>query len=222
MGDQLQPPRSAGAALANIDGSHVVAAYARWAPIYDAIFGSYTKGPSRIGVGEVNKLPAGRVLELGVGTGISLPLYDPKHRIVGVDLSPDMLAIARKRVVEQKLAHVEAIHEMDAQNLTFEDASFDAVMAMFVITVVPDPDRVLDEMARVVRPGGRVFLVNHFSVDTGPRAAVEKFLSRYSSKLGWRPDFPVTRVLGRPELRLLERRKVKAFDIFTLLSFERL
>lgn len=207
--------------LASINGAHVLAAYARWAPIYDWSFGAYTSGATRIGVAEVNGLPPGRVLELGVGTGISLPLYDRKHRLVGVDLSPDMLARARKRVAEEKLDHVEALHEMDAGNVTFPDASFDTAVAMYVITVVPDPDRVLAEMARVVRPGGRVILVNHFSVETGPRAHVERFLSRFSAKLGWRPNFPIERVLGRPELKLLERRAVKAFDLFTMLVFER-
>ncbi len=207
--------------LASINGAHVLAAYARWAPIYDWSFGAYTSGATRIGVAEVNRLPPGRVLELGVGTGISLPLYDRRHRLVGVDLSPDMLARARRRVAEEKLDHVEALHEMDAGNLIFPDASFDTAVAMYVITVVPDPDRVLAEMARVVRPGGRVVLVNHFSAESGPRAAVERWLSRFSAKLGWRPNFPIERVLGKPELKLLERRAVKTFDLFTMLVFER-
>jgi phosphatidylethanolamine/phosphatidyl-N-methylethanolamine N-methyltransferase len=210
-----------GAALSRIDDSHVVAAYARWAPIYDWSFGAYTRGPTRTGVAEANRLPPGRILELGVGTGISLPLYDKKHRLTGIDLSPDMLDRARKRVADKDLSHVEALHEMDAGALTFPDASFDVAMSMFVITVVPDPDRVLAEMVRVVKPGGRVILVNHFSVETGPRAAVERWLARYSSKLGWRPNFPLARVMGRPELRLIERRSVKSFDLFTMLVFER-
>jgi phosphatidylethanolamine/phosphatidyl-N-methylethanolamine N-methyltransferase len=209
------------AGLSYMDDAHVVAAYARWAPFYDRSFGAYTRGPTRIGVAEANKLPAGKILELGVGTGLSLPHYDRKHRLTGIDLSPEMLDIARKRVAEEKLSHVEALHEMDAGNLTFSDASFNAAMAMFVMTVVPDPDRVLGEMIRVVKPGGRVILVNHFSAKRGPRAAIERWLSRYSSKLGWRPEFPIDRVLGRKELRLLERRSVKSFDLFTMLVFER-
>ena len=118
--------------------------------------------------------------------------------------------------------HVEALIEGDAGHLRFPDQSFDAAMAMFVITVVPDPDRVLAEMARVVRPGGRVVLVNHFSVDRGPRALIERWMSRFSARLGWRPNFPIERVLGRPELRLVTRQAVKAFDLFTLLVFERM
>jgi phosphatidylethanolamine/phosphatidyl-N-methylethanolamine N-methyltransferase len=207
--------------LAAIDRTHVVAAYARWAPIYDPIFGAFTRGPGRAAIAEINKLPPGRVIELGVGTGLSLPHFDRRHRIVGVDLSPDMLIRAERRVSAKGLSHVEALLEMDAAHLRFADASFDSALAMFVITVVPDPDRVLSEMIRVVRPGGRLVLVNHFSVDRGLRARIERWMSRFSAKLGWRPNFPIERVLGRPELRLVSRESVKAFDLFTLLVFER-
>jgi len=207
--------------LAAIERSHVVAAYARWAPIYDPIFGAITRGPGQAAIAEINRLPPGRVIELGVGTGLSLPQFDRRHRIVGVDLSPDMLVRAEKRVAAERLSNVEALLEMDAAHLRFADASFDAALAMFVITVVPDPDRVLTEMIRVVRPGGRLVLVNHFSVDRGLRAFLERWLSRFSAKLGWRPNFPIERVLGRPELRLVTRQPAKAFDLFTLLVFER-
>lgn len=207
--------------LATISDGHVVAAYARWAPIYDWSFGAFTAAPCRAAVAEMNRLPPSHILEIGVGTGISLPLYDRKHRVTGIDLSRDMLERARKRVAEEGLSHVEELEVMDAGALTFPEGAFDAAMAMFVITVVPDPDKVMAEMARVVRPGGRVILVSHFSVESGPRAFVEKRLSRFSSKLGWRPNFPIETVLGRPELRLLDRRSVKSFDLFTMLIFER-
>jgi len=212
---------SGGGALATIKDNHVVAAYARWAPFYDWSFGAFTRHPCKAAVAEMNALPPSRIIELGVGTGISLPLYDSKHRITGVDLSREMLERARKRVAEDALGHVEGLEVMDAGALTFADGAFDAAMAMFVITVVPDPDRVMAEMARVVRPGGQVILVSHFSVENGPRALVEKYMARYSSRLGWRPNFPIETVLGRPELRLVERRAVKSFDLFTLLKFER-
>ncbi|SDB55163.1 class I SAM-dependent methyltransferase [Bauldia litoralis] len=213
--------QASGATLASLDDSHVVAAYARWAPFYDRFFGAFTASSCRIAVGEINRLPPGRVLELGVGTGISLPLYDRKHRIVGIDLSREMLDIGRKRVADEKLDNVEALVEMDAEALTFEDGGFDAVMAMFVMTVVPDPDRVLAEIVRVVKPGGHVVLVNHFSVEKGPRAWIERWMARYSAKLGWRPTFPIDLVLGRPELKLIRRQSAKSFDLFTMLVFER-
>jgi len=200
----------------------VVAAYARWAPIYDPVFGVATGIGRKTTVTTLNQLPAGRLLEVGVGTGISLPLYKRHHRIVGIDLSPHMLERAEKRVARLGLTNVEALHEMDAADLSFADASFDTAVAMFVMTVVPDPQQVLAEIVRVVRPGGHVVLVNHFSVDKGPRAAIERSLSRYSKTLGWHPEFRVEEVLHRKDLRLLRRRPVPPAGIFTLLLFKRL
>lgn len=205
--------------VGTLDDELVVAAYARWAPIYDPIFGFATGIARKAAVSTLNDLPAGRVLEVGVGTGISLPLYKRRHRIVGIDLSPDMLERAETRVARRGLGNVEALHEMDAAELLFADASFDVAVAMFVMTVVPDPHRVLAEMARVVRPGGNVVLVNHFSVDKGPRAAIERSLSRYSGALGWRPEFRIKEVLHRSDLKLLKRRDLPPAGIFTLLEF---
>jgi phosphatidylethanolamine/phosphatidyl-N-methylethanolamine N-methyltransferase len=204
-----------------LDDAHIVAAYARWAPIYDPIFGVITNSAIRTTVGVVNALPPGRILEIGVGTGIALPRYRREHRITGIDLSPDMLERARKRVAEQSLGNVEALHEMDASRLAFPDHSFDAAVAMFLITVVPDPAKVLAEATRVVRPGGRIVLANHFSAESGPRAAFERWLSRFSASLGWNPEFPVERVLGRPDMKVIERRRLQPLGLYTLIVFER-
>jgi phosphatidylethanolamine/phosphatidyl-N-methylethanolamine N-methyltransferase len=210
------------AGVVALDDEHVVAAYARWAPVYDQVFGVITTSGRRAAVAVVNLMPASRVLELGVGTGISLPSYDRAHRIVGIDLSPDMLARAERRVGEKRLDHVEALLEMDASRLALGDQSFDVGVAMFVMTVVPEPRRVLAELARVVKPGGRVVLVNHFSVEKGVRATVERWLGRFAAALGWNPEFPIEEVLGRPDLKLVEARRVAPFGLFTLLVFERL
>jgi phosphatidylethanolamine/phosphatidyl-N-methylethanolamine N-methyltransferase len=214
-----RPPPGGSVALSE---DSVVAAYARWAPIYDPVFGFATGIGRKTAVSTLNDLPEGRLLEVGVGTGISLPLYKRRHRIVGLDLSPDMLERAEKRVARLGLANVEALHEMDAADLSFADASFDIAVAMFVMTVVPDPQQVLAEIVRVVRPGGHVVLVNHFSVDKGPRAAIERSLSRYSGALGWHPEFRIDEVLHRKDLKLLRRRSVPPAGIFTLLLFKRL
>lgn len=220
---RVKDRRKAGGGVATLDDERsVVAAYARWAPVYDPIFGAATGIGRKATVKTLNEFPAGRILEVGVGTGISLPLYKRSHRLVGVDLSPDMLARAERRVARHGLSHVEAIHEMDAASLSFDDASFDAAVAMYVMTVVPDPDRVLAEIVRVVRPGGHVVLVNHFSVEKGPRAAIERSLTRYSGALGWNPEFPIDRVLGRPDLKLVRQRELPPGGLFTLLVFDRL
>ena len=204
-----------------LDDNAVVAAYARWAPIYDPIFGVITRAAIRATMKVLNGLPAARVLEVGVGTGIALPLYKHDHRIVGIDLSPDMLGRAQKRVAVGRLTNVETLVEMDAGALAFRDRSFDAAVAMFVMSVVPDPGRVLSEITRVVRRGGRIVLVNHFAVDSGARAMVERWLARYGSSLGWHPEFEIESVLGRAELRLTERRALSPLGLYTLLVFER-
>jgi phosphatidylethanolamine/phosphatidyl-N-methylethanolamine N-methyltransferase len=214
--------QAAGTPTAVLDDAHIVAAYARWAPIYDPIFGVITAVAQRATVAVLNKLPDGRLLEVGVGTGITLPRYRKGHRITGIDLSPDMLVRAHKRVARLGLDQVEALHEMDAGHLTMADASYDAAVAMFVMTVVPDPQRVLSELIRVVRPGGRVVLVNHFSAEAGLRMSVEKWMTRFAASLGWNPDFPIATVLGRPQLRLLDKRRLPPFGLYTLLVFERL
>ncbi len=204
-----------------LDGAHIVAAYARWAPVYDAIFGVITNAAIARTMRVLNALPPGRILEIGVGTGLALPRYKREHRITGVDLSPDMLARARGRVETQKLGNVEALAEMDATRLTFADQSFDVAVAMFLITVVPDPVAVLAEAVRVVKPGGHIVLANHFSAERGPRAAFERWLSRFSASLGWNPEFPIGRVLGQAGMREIERRSLQPLGIYTLLVFER-
>lgn len=205
----------------HLSDAAIVAAYARWAPIYDPIFGVITGRAIRATMAEVNALPPGRVLEVGVGTGIALPQYKAAHRVTGIDLSPDMLARAEKRVKEQGLANVEALIEMDAGKLTFADGSFDSAVAMFVMTVVPDVAAVLGEMIRVVKPGGRIVIVNHFSAKTGPRAMVERWLSRYATSLGWHPEFDKRAVTGRPEMVLLTEKTLSPFGLYTLLVFTR-
>ena len=204
-----------------LDGAHIVAAYARWAPVYDAIFGVITNAAINKTIDVLNALPPGRILEIGVGTGLALPRYKREHRITGIDLSPDMLRRARARVTAEKLANVETLSEMDATKLAFPDQSFDAAVAMFLITVVPDPIAVLAEAVRVVRPGGRIVLANHFSAESGPRASFERWLSRFSASLGWNPEFPIGRVLDQPGMREMERRALQPLGIYTLLAFER-
>jgi phosphatidylethanolamine/phosphatidyl-N-methylethanolamine N-methyltransferase len=205
-----------------LDGAHIVAAYARWAPVYDPIFGVITNSAIRTTVGVVNALPPSHILEVGVGTGIALPRYKPEHRITGIDLSPDMLERARKRIAARGMTNVDGLHGMDASKLDFPDRSFDAAVAMFLITVVPDPDKVLAEVVRVVKPGGRIVLANHFSAKSGPRAAIERWLSRFSASLGWHPEFAIETVLDRPGMNLLDRRGLAPLGLYTLLVFERI
>jgi phosphatidylethanolamine/phosphatidyl-N-methylethanolamine N-methyltransferase len=206
--------------LKSLDAAAVLRAYARWAPVYDISFGLIADSGRRQAVDHINNR-RGRVLEVGVGTGISLPHYKRELKITAIDLSPEMLRRARKRVDDGYLDNVEAVLEMDAGALGFADESFDIVVAMYVMTVVPDPDRVMAELERVCAPGGEVIIVNHFSQEEGLRGWLERRLAPAAATLGWRPEFPIETVMTRDRLRLVEKRALKPFGLFTMLRFAR-
>ena len=209
------PPAHA-STIANAD---VEAAYARWAPVYDMTFALVMR-PGRVAAAAAASRPGGRVLDVGVGTGLELPMFHPATRLTGVDLSRPMLARAQERVSTQGLRQVEGLAVMDAMNLAFPDATFDAVVAPYVLTVVPDPQASLDEWARVTKPGGEIVLVNHVGADAGAVAAVEAWLGRRSASLGWHPQFPwaVIRdwIAAHQDVQLVERRRLAPFGLFTL------
>jgi phosphatidylethanolamine/phosphatidyl-N-methylethanolamine N-methyltransferase len=194
----------------------VRAAYKRWAGIYDGVFGGISAIGRRRAVELVNRLPGEAVLEVGVGTGLALPHYAAGKRITGIDLSTEMLAHARQRVVAEKLSNVQALREMDAEATDFADASFDIAVAMFVASVVPDPQRLLAETRRVVRPGGNILFVNHFAAERGPRWWVERAMAPASRALGWHPDFAMTALFSGEDMGKIEAWQVWPFGIFTL------
>lgn len=206
--------------IGRIDEDAVKVAYRRWAPVYDHTFGRIAAEGRKHTVEIINKRK-GRVLEVGVGTGLSLPAYGRHLEIVGIDLSPEMLDKARERVAEEDLDNVTGLHEMDASELEFEDGTFDTVVAMYVMTVVPEPEKVMRELARVCRPGGEVLLVNHFSQDDGMRGWVERRMAPFAEQLGWRPVFDVGRVMVCDDLRLVERRALRPWGLFTMMRFQK-
>ncbi len=207
--------------LAEMDEQAVRKAYARWAPVYDLTFGIIADAGRKRAVRYMNTLPPARILEVGVGTGISLPAYDSRHRIVGIDLSPEMLRKARERVRRRGLSHVEDLLEMDASELDFADGSFDVVVAMYVMTVVPDPEKVMRELQRVCRPGGEVIILNHFSEDKGLRGALEKRMARFAEELGWRPEFPKEAIMVCDNLKLEQELRMQPLGLFTMLRFRK-
>lgn len=177
----------------DLDRATVEEAYARWAPVYDVVFGAVFEAGRKAAIKAAERI-GGRILEFGVGTGIALPNYRRSNRLVGVDISEPMLQKARERVEKEGLSHVEGLVLMDGAHMGFADNSFDVVIAQFVITVVPHPEETLDEMARVLKPGGEIILVNHLGAEDGPRAAFEKWFARKARKLGWRPEFQFARL----------------------------
>jgi len=205
---------------AQMDEEAIKSAYRRWAPVYDTTFGWVASEGRKHAVEIINK-SYGRVLEVGVGTGLSLPAYRRNLEIVGIDLSPEMLDKARERVVIDRLTNVTGLHEMDAADLKFQDGSFDTVVAMYVMTVVPDPEKVMRELSRVCRPGGEVLIVNHFSAEDGMRGWVERRMAPFADKLGWRPVFDVDRVLVCDDLQLLEKCGLRPLGLFTMMRFRK-
>lgn len=207
-----------------ISHADVESAYARWAPVYDLVFTACMKPGRKAGAAAINAL-GGKVLDVGVGTGLELPMFTNNVRITGIDLSEPMLEIARKRVKAAGLSNVDDLRAMDAMALEYSDASFDAVVAPYVLTVVPDPHRTLDEMARVVKPGGEIVLVNHIGAESGLMASLESWLGRRAASLGWRPEFPWAIVADwlaqRPDITLIERRKLAPLNLFTLIRLKR-
>lgn len=201
-----------------MDISAVRKSYRFWAPIYDHSFGWITRRARRKVVAHVNTRP-GSVLEIGVGTGLSLAQYRPEITVTGIDASPEMLERAREKVARHRLTNVARLDEMDARHLDFPDGSFDTVVAMFVISVVPEPERVMAEAARVCKPGGEVLIAGHFARDKGALALLERLFAPLADRIGWHSDFPMHRVMGQPDLTLAESRQLDPFGVFTFLRF---
>ena len=203
-----------------LDENDVRDAYRRWAPVYDRTFGKVSTAGRRHAVEVING-GAGKVLEVGVGTGLSLPDYKPHLEVTGIDLAPEMLDKARERVAKEALNNVAGLHEMDASNLRFDDASFDTTVAMYVITVVPDPVAVMRELARVTKPGGQVMLVNHFSQEEGVRGWVERSMAPFADLVGWHSVFDVSRVMVCEDLKLEEKKSLRPWGLFTMMKFRK-
>ena len=202
--------------LAALDAASIREAYRRWAGVYDGLFGAVSAIARRRAVTKVNSLPGQAVLEVGVGTGLALPLYTPDKRITGIDLSIEMLNQARRRVARDKIRTVQALLEMDAEATDFADASFDTAVAMFVASVVPNPRRLLAEMRRVVKPGGTILFVNHFAAPGGPRWWIERAMAPASRALGWHPDFAVEALFVPDDLANVTLTPGPPCGIFTL------
>jgi len=167
--------------------------YAVWAKFYDRIYQGLLARAQREAVAAA--CASGRdILEIGVGTGLTLPYFERDRQVVGADLSLDMLRVARAKVLSQGLAHVRGLMVMDACRLGFADGSFDAVTAQFVITLVPNPEQALAEMDRVLRPGGEIVISSRLVDDGGFAAPLWKLVAPLARAIGWSSDFKVSRL----------------------------
>ncbi len=184
---------------------------------YDFLFGPVFHPGRKEAVRIANDRPGQHILEVGVGTGLSLPFFRKDARVTGIDVSTEMLAKARRRVARRKLSQVEALVEMDAEQLTFADDSFDAVIALYVASVVPDPARFAAEMRRVCIPGGTIVVVNHFMSENAPMRFIEKRLAPLAGKIGFHADFPLDEFLAVSKLGVRETRPSNLFGYWRLL-----
>ena len=198
----------------------VESSYARWAPVYDRTFGAVTDVGRRRAVSFINNRK-GHVLEVGVGTGLSLPHYGPEVRITGVDFSAEMLAKAQRKVDALDLQKRVDLQRMDARELAFENASFDTIAAMHVLSVVPEPEKVMAEIARVLKPGGKVVITNHFAKTTGVMAGLERVAAPMANLIGWHSDFKMDTILQEPSLQIAELRKLPPLGMMTFLVLEK-
>ena len=208
----------------DIDRAGVAKAYGRWAPVYDLVFGKVFDQGRQSTIAVADSI-GGRILDVGVGTGLSLSDYARTTKLCGVDISEPMLRKAQERVRTLNLTNVETLAVMDAKNLAFADSSFDAVVAQYVITAVPDPEGTLDDFIRVLKPGGELILVNHIGAEGAPRRLFELAFAPLARRLGWRPEFPWARLVNwaakHGGVTLTERRPMPPMGHFSLIRYRK-
>ncbi|ALP53343.1 hypothetical protein Tel_09350 [Candidatus Tenderia electrophaga] len=200
-----------------MDIKDIKAAYRRYAPVYDVIFGPiFNQGRKHI-IDSLNCQPGDRILEVGVGTGISLPLYPADVSVTGIDVSTEMLRKAERRVARTGLENVEAVLEMNGEDMDFADGSFDKVVAMYVVSVVANPTRLVEEMSRVCKPGGEIFIANHFCSSHPLVSAMEKRLAGMSSMAGFRPNVDLDEFVDASGLDVVDVRDTNLFGYWKVL-----
>jgi phosphatidylethanolamine/phosphatidyl-N-methylethanolamine N-methyltransferase len=192
-------------------------AYRRYARLYDLYFGAVFQPGRKAVVQRMSCRRGQRVLEVGVGTGLSLPLYPDDTQVTGIDISPEMLERARARLLRESIGRHIELHVMDAERMSFPSDSFDKVVAMYVVSVVPHPKRLVDEMRRVCKPNGEIYIVNHFHSPNPIVGTAESLLAPLSRLVGFHPDFCLQTFVRDTNLEVADRQPVNLFGYWSLL-----
>ncbi len=202
---------------ADVTSDTITKAYRRYARYYDFVFGAVFHPGRQTAIEHLHCRPGDRILEVGVGTGLSLGMYPDHVKVTGIDLSGEMLARAKDKVAAEGLKQVEALEQMDALNMEFADNSFDKVVAMYVATVVPDVEKLVNEIRRVCKPGGTIIFLNHFQNKNSLIRKGEALIQPLAKYLGFHPDFPMEDFLRRTGFEVTVAIPVNALDYWTVL-----
>ncbi|MDC0147790.1 methyltransferase domain-containing protein [Alphaproteobacteria bacterium] len=201
-------------------------AYRKWASHYDYTFALFSRANLKKVVQQFNHDVSGTILDVGVGTGLSLQYFPPHSHVTGIDLSHDMLEKARHKVRKHKLTHVDDFRLMDAANLDFPDAHFDGVLATYVLSVADNPASVMREMARVCKPNGAIYVFNHFRSEHQSQpilARIEKSMAPRSKRIGFHSDFaPEMLQIDNRQMQLVDTQIFGPMGLFTLMKFKKI
>ena len=195
--------------------AHESKIYSEFAPLYDKIFGKIFYSRLERVIEDLEIPPGAKVLEVGAGTGTSFPAYPTHCEVIGIDLAPDMLARARQKIEDHGWTHLRVM-EMNALSLDFPDNTFDYVMAFHVVTVVPDPIRMISEAKRVCKPGGSIVIVNHFTSDVPVLGSVTEALDPLTRKLGWRTNLRLKSFIKAADLSVERAYKLSKTSLYTV------
>jgi phosphatidylethanolamine/phosphatidyl-N-methylethanolamine N-methyltransferase len=200
--------------MADIE-AHESKLYSEFAPLYDRVFGKIFYNRLERVIEDLDIPPGAQVLEVGAGTGTSFPAYPTHCHVTGVDLAPDMLARARQKIAENHWSHLKVM-EMNALDLKFPDNTFDFVMAFHVVTVVPDPVRMIAEAKRVCKPSGKIVIVNHFTSDVPVLGSLTKAMDPLTRWLGWRTDLQLKPFIAATGLTVEKVYKTNKPSLYTV------
>ena len=201
-----------------MDQNSIIKSYKRVSSFYDYTFGKVFKPGQRALIEKMSCDDSDIVLEIGIGTGASFQFYPDKTNVIGIDISPDMLDLAKEKIKNNKIEN-KYISMMNGEHLSFPDNTFDKVVAMYVMSVTQNPKSLVEEMKRVCKDDGDIYIVNHFSSESDKFwvKALEKGLMPISKILGWKPYFPFSEFNNYANLNVQEVSKVNIFNYWNII-----